>query len=249
MFREYTVLLDPPLYAPAEMRQEIVHPDIPSLDEDHVVVYGPDYKQPGPTTTISAPHRVIDYTGGDYGPTVTGDTLWSIASAMRPDHSVSIQQMMLALLRANPDVFINGNINGLKRGEILRMPELSELQSLSKEEAFAQAKFQNELWEDARDAITGAVTQRPESIETAPEAEVSAVAEEEMAEEVTATEVTTESDTTISIDEGEPELRLVVPVEEGLGPDQAATDSSMAGVDSETLSNELALANESIEAL
>ena len=244
IFREYTVLLDPPIYAPAEMRSEIVHPDIPSMDtgtEDHVVVYGPDYKKSAP---IPVSPRVIDYSGGDYGPTVTGDTLWSLASAMRPDHSVSIQQMMFALLRANPEAFINGNINGLLRGEILRMPEMTEIQSLSKEEAFSQAKIQNELWEDARIAISTSATQRPEGVETAPEAEITESVEEGVAEGVT-----TEPDTTISVDEGEPELRLVVPVEEVLGPDQPATDSSVAGVDSETLSNELALANESVEAL
>ena len=41
---------------------------------------------------------------------------------MRPDSSISVNQMMSALLRANPEAFFNQNINGLKRGQILRMP-------------------------------------------------------------------------------------------------------------------------------
>jgi len=173
LYREYTVLLDPPIYASPE-KQKRLAPSAPVESttgaivrdiEDNQVVYAPEYK-PGRSVPSAAPtvSRPIAYGGGDYGPAVTGDTLWSIASAMRPDSSVSVQQMMFALLRANPEAFINGNINGLKRGHILNLPDSSELRSLTRDEAFAQAQQQNRLWEEARGALATAVTPRPETV-------------------------------------------------------------------------------------
>ena len=248
IFREYTVLLDPPIYEPIIREESTVHPRSPvieSVDKDHTVVYDPTYQQeirPSVTTTP----RTINYTGGDYGPTVTGDTLWSLASAMRPDNSISIQQMMFALLRANPEAFINGNINGLKRGEILHMPDLAEIQSLSKAEAFEQTKLQNNTWDADRYPITETVPVRPEQATE----EITAVepiqeAPAEVTEEPTAT---TQAEVVEMVDEGEPELRLVAP-EEGMKGDETATDAAMGDADSGAIAGELALANESIEAL
>ena len=90
---------------------------------------------------------------GNYG-VVRGDTLWSLARALRPDTSVSIQQMMLALLRTNPGAFSYGNINWLKAGEVLWMPNDFELQALTKTEAFAEVLTQNNIWRAARGYAT-----------------------------------------------------------------------------------------------
>ena len=239
LYREYTVLLDPPIYASPE-KQKRLAPSAPVESttgaivrdiEDNQVVYAPEYK-PGRSVPSAAPtvSRPIAYGGGDYGPAVTGDTLWSIASAMRPDSSVSVQQMMFALLRANPEAFINGNINGLKRGHILNLPDSSELRSLTRDEAFAQAQQQNRLWEEARGALATAVTPRPETV----------ISEEPAIPETT---VTPEIAPVVVPPEGEPELRLVAPAEAGEG---------IAGVtepSSEQLANDLALVSESLEAL
>src|SRR5690606_11319509 len=85
----------------------------------------PDYAEDTgyETEPAPAPAATPGYTGTEYGPTVATDTLWSIASAVRPDDGVSIQQMMLALVRANPEAFIDGNVNGLRRGVILNIPD------------------------------------------------------------------------------------------------------------------------------
>ncbi|WP_155826469.1 type IV pilus assembly protein FimV [Vreelandella zhanjiangensis] len=50
-----------------------------------------------------------------------GDTLWRIAERSKPSE-VSIQQMMLALVEANPDLFPAGNINSLRAGQVLAVP-------------------------------------------------------------------------------------------------------------------------------
>lgn len=74
-----------------------------------------------------------------------GDTLWELALRVRPDASVTVQQTMLALQRLNPDAFIGGNINRVRRGEILQVPELSEIRRLSAAEAVTEVTRQNRL--------------------------------------------------------------------------------------------------------
>src|SRR5690606_4852780 len=103
------------------------------------------------------------YTGTEYGPTVETDTLWSIASAVRPDAGVSIQQMMLALVRANPEAFIEGNVNGLRKGVILRIPDRDEVVSLSTGEALAEVRAQYAAWQGVREAAASAPAERPDT--------------------------------------------------------------------------------------
>ena len=85
---------------------------------------------------------------------VRNDTLWTLARELRPDTSVSIQQMMLALLRTNPDAFSYGNINWLKAGEVLWMPSDFEMQALTQAEAFAEVLAQNNVWRAQRGYAT-----------------------------------------------------------------------------------------------
>jgi len=72
---------------------------------------------------------------GAYGPVASGKTLWSVAEEVRPDASVTIKQMMVALLRANPDAFEGENVNKLKRGSVLRIPGRDEATILTSEQA------------------------------------------------------------------------------------------------------------------
>ena len=85
---------------------------------------------------------------GDRYEVRSNDTLWEIALRARPDSSVSVHQSMMALYRANPEAFINGNINRLRRGQVLRVPDASEMKSLNRSEAvsqFAQATGDSDM--------------------------------------------------------------------------------------------------------
>lgn len=254
LFREYTVLLDPPTYAPDLQFQETVPtksqlrplpvPEPASSgyqptsrpantvieDGGHTVVHNPEYK---PSTAAPAAAYVpnVNYSGGDYS-TSAGDTLWSVASGMRPDNSVSIQQMMMALYRANPEAFINNNINGLKRGQILTAPELSDIQSLSKSDAIEDVKNQNNLWDELRGIVASNVEERPESTG------VSSGQMDESASDSTASAVEAVS--------SDPELRLVAADESTDGVGQGSQEM---GADSETLSKDLSMAQESLATL
>lgn len=72
-----------------------------------------------------------------------GDTLWEIAANTRPDSSVTVQQMMLAIQRANPDAFLNGNINTLLSGRVLRIPSQQDIAAIDRQAAVAQVSQQN----------------------------------------------------------------------------------------------------------
>lgn len=81
-----------------------------------------------------------------YGPTAASETLWSIASRVRPTYAVSTQQMMLAIRAKNPQAFNNPNINSLKKGSILKLPTLSEVQRLDRTQALRIARQHNTNW-------------------------------------------------------------------------------------------------------
>ena len=73
----------------------------------------------------------------------SGDTLWEIALANRGDRSVSVQEMMIAIQFVNPEVFIDQNINLLKAGYRLEMPNERDFDNFNAGEAFAKVEDQN----------------------------------------------------------------------------------------------------------
>ena len=120
--REYTVLLDPPVVTKRHSAPVAT------------ASAGRSTNRTTPTRQRRAP---VVAPGGDYGPVRPNETLWQIAERLRPA-GVSVHQMMMALYHANPDAFLRGNINLLKKGRILHVPELDEIRALDRREAIAQ---------------------------------------------------------------------------------------------------------------
>jgi pilus assembly protein FimV len=242
LFREYTVLLDPPLYDPSRKMkvttapretQEFTTSVISTSEgetEGHVVVYGEEFPR-----HVKGPS--ISYSGDDYGPIRSLETLWSIASAMRPDTSISVNQMMLALLRTNPEAFINNNINMLKRGQVLRMPDESEINELTVNEALAEVKSHHAMWDEIRGTMSADISERPA---------VSVPAEPIASEIATTGEAGGGTQEEI---QSEAELRLVTQTGEGEGSDQVASDDMGADTGATVAPEKLVLAEETIEAL
>ena len=138
MLREYTLLLDPPVFDKSEKASpiEAAATSPATIERDAM----DEFEQ-------TAKREVIFSAGPDsYGPTKTTDTLWAVAKSMRPDASVSIPQMMLALLKENPEAFLDNNINELKAGYILRAPQMETITQLSKAQAAAEANRQYQAW-------------------------------------------------------------------------------------------------------
>lgn len=91
--------------------------------------------------------------GENLAPVRQGQTLSQIAVQLARGSGYSLDQTMLALLRANPDAFIGGNINRLKQGAVLRTPQQDELAQIGAAEATAMVREQAAQWRQARAPI------------------------------------------------------------------------------------------------
>ena len=83
-----------------------------------------------------------------------GDTLFEIARNNQLP-GVSVQQMMMALLAANESSFIDNNINLVRAGANLRIPDSEEASRLTQTQAIAAIGQQDQLWREYRDQIRG----------------------------------------------------------------------------------------------
>ncbi len=139
MLREYTVLLDPPVFLPAP---EAAAPEPAAVDAPRPAPVARPAATPSP---VAAPTATRGEYGADFGPVQRNDTLWAIAQRVRPDASLSTNQVMVALFRANPHAF-DGNINRLRAGAILRVPSRDEIVATSSGQATAEVRRHNEDW-------------------------------------------------------------------------------------------------------
>jgi len=92
-----------------------------------------------------------------------GDTLWGIASKLRGATGYSMNQVMLAIQRVNPGAFGDENVNNLKVGAVLRLPDASTFGDLDRQQAYAQVLVQNGLWDDYVARVSGNVAVAGES--------------------------------------------------------------------------------------
>jgi len=83
---------------------------------------------------------------GEYGPVPRGDSLWAIArSSVRAMDDVSIHQAMVAIYKNNPRAFA-GNMNLLKAGVVLRIPDAEEMTAVSDIRARSMVTEQASTW-------------------------------------------------------------------------------------------------------
>ncbi|MEP6964831.1 MAG: FimV/HubP family polar landmark protein [Polaromonas sp.] len=150
--RDYTMLLDPPNL---RSRATVVEPNAPLLSQpvpSAAPVARPQARAPysPPAAALRpappappSPSKVQaakvpegdPMPAGDKRLTVrSGDTAGRIASVNKPS-SVSLDQMLVALLRSNPDAFIGGNINRIKSGAVLDIPGTQAASAISASEA------------------------------------------------------------------------------------------------------------------
>jgi pilus assembly protein FimV len=208
VLREYTVLVDPPALMPAPRpvtRAPAVAAPAPATT--------PRAATPAPAPT-AAPSGLV---GGEYR-TSRNDTLWQIASEVRPDAGVSMEQTMLGLLEANPNAFYDQNINNLKAGYVLRVPNREEMAAVSQAEALTEVRRQNRLWRDGRTA------------ETKTEIQAAPAAATDSGDAPAAAQVQPEA-----------QLKLVV-------PETGETGAAGTGANVDDMRKELTLAVEAVEA-
>jgi pilus assembly protein FimV len=174
LVREYTVLLDPPVTLgrrPAPVQQA------PMQRTPDSRIAAPAPQTPAPAGRSAVAPSDVTWAGSpavdEYGPTQRNDTLWGIASQVRTE-GASMAQMMIALQRANPQAFINQNINNLKVGQVLRIPRADEVRQLSRREASIAYSEQLQDWQadsqPSEMAAEGAAADQPMGTEQPAEA-------------------------------------------------------------------------------
>jgi len=174
MLREYTLLLDPPVYAPAQTAvatpqipvRETAPPESPQYAQEpgeepspaEQPLQRPVAQQPVQRANAQSAQPVderrqaLKPSASNEYQTQSYDTLWEIASNFAPP-GATVQQTMLAIQELNPQAFINGNINLLKKGQVLRLPDEQQIGSRSVPQALRQVAEQNNAWRESRGMV------------------------------------------------------------------------------------------------
>ncbi|MES2413241.1 MAG: FimV/HubP family polar landmark protein [Pseudomonadota bacterium] len=174
--RDYTMLFDPPSLranvaptAPVFTRPATPPPVAPPAGGIASIPYSPPTQPavrvvPPPSAPVvqrpSPPPRPPALArapaGGNQVTVKAGDTAGAIAAQTKPA-SISLDQMLLALLRSNPDAFIAGNINRLKSGALLDIPSAEDAASVAPGEASRTIVAQSRDFNDFRRKLADGV--------------------------------------------------------------------------------------------
>jgi pilus assembly protein FimV len=152
--REYTLLLDPPLYTaqsviPAAVQRPVTAASSAPRAQPPAARPAAPTTQPASAGTAAA----TPLAGNEYK-TTANDNLWDIASRARSGGSV--HQAMLAIQDLNPQAFIDNNINRMKSGQVLRLPDAQQINSRTQSAAIAQVNEQTAAWREGRSVAASA---------------------------------------------------------------------------------------------
>jgi pilus assembly protein FimV len=163
LLREYTVFLDPPTQAaqaPIPRVDKRKNPPVaepspapaPAAAEPSAESPAePEQMQPSAAPASSAPAEPGQ---GEYGPVASGETLWEIAKDWSRGSGMDLNKVMIAIQRENPNAFLRGNINLLKRGAILRMPRAEDVRNMSTAAAISEVSEQTEAFRGSKPSET-----------------------------------------------------------------------------------------------
>lgn len=214
LLRGYTVFLDLPVFAG---KQSFLNSGIAQADNPvsggaakKKTTSAPDQSE---TSTSSVAGGASSQTGSYR--VQSGDTLWGIAARNRPQGS-SVQQVMQAIYERNSGAFVNGNMNVLKKGAVLDLPDASAISAVDDRQAKHQVALSAEQLQSqlaSRELLSS------EPIESV------------------APEKTTQSDGVLRL------LSTGAGADSGSG---GAADSPSEGLSREVLENDLAIAQEGL---
>ena len=184
MIREYTVLLDLPVYADDSPSRAInlsnaapaASPNVPlaasaaptgqarepggsigAVDRAPPVARSPAQQQDLPPADNPSEYRIQHH-----------DTMWRIATTLRPSSYVTTQQTMLALAKKNPQAFVNGNVNQIKSGYVLRVPSEAEVRDIDHQAAVEEIRLQAKEWRGEKVARAAKTKASPNTASAAP---------------------------------------------------------------------------------
>jgi pilus assembly protein FimV len=206
LVREYTLLLDPPEYKgpqaiaaapavkpavpeapvaqplpPVESKPE-AKPAAPAAEASPITAAPAPEERPAPEQAPAEKAPVekapVEKAAEKTFEVKRGDTLGGIARANLPP-GVTLNQMLIAIYRANPDAFIRENINLVRAGRILNIPSEDSLSGVNVQEANRLVQAHRGEWEEYRSrlaaqpakadaaqgqrAVTGKIEAKPEA--------------------------------------------------------------------------------------
>jgi pilus assembly protein FimV len=173
LVREYTFLLDPPEYTspPSVLSELPAFDEVPGLVNAPISSSGLPAGSGNPAIDNEVrsrafaqvqekgtlPIRVIAREGSEKHEVVRGDTLRRIAEGKQRE-GISLDQMLVGLFRANPSAFDGSNMNRLRTGAVISVPERSALETVSPKEARKIIVAQSADWNSYRDKLAVAVS-------------------------------------------------------------------------------------------
>jgi pilus assembly protein FimV len=143
VYRSYTILLDPPSYKLTTIKKQ----HTPGRANE-VLKEQPGVIDQAVQTEVNHNPQSVDTVGEElnYGPTRANETIWQIAQRYR-NNDVLLQQMILAIVGANPDAFAESNLNGLKENSTLTIPSTSVAKTIPAEQAKLEVFAHDSAWQ------------------------------------------------------------------------------------------------------
>lgn len=141
--REYTALLDPPGFG-----ERVAEKSLPVVPGSKLTADAAPPQKPKVNVAaagMSTAEKTVDAQSADTYTTKRGDTLRQIAVKVKLE-DVSVEQMLVGLYQANTSAFAGGNINRLKAGETLLIPNTETVQAISQDDAVKEIKLQTAHW-------------------------------------------------------------------------------------------------------
>ncbi|HEY0905776.1 MAG TPA: FimV/HubP family polar landmark protein [Methylophilus sp.] len=186
LVKEYTLLLDPPGFESNYVSEPVTLPGSP---ETAAATAAPTKTTPSPVTSDTFSSEQLDahehpdalkpepgkqkasrakqdkpkaeVVQSEAGVEVQrGDTLNQIARQFKPEDA-SVEQMLAALYQSNPAAFDGKNMNRLKVGKILKLPDHSILAGITQQQAQQLVSAQTADWEAYKNALAKAVEHAP----------------------------------------------------------------------------------------
>lgn len=170
LVREYTFLLDPPEITAGQASRPVADARIVETvrgggaAEDRPASVRGAASRPAPSPKVAAePKKTAENNGTRI--VRQGETLRKIADENKYD-GVSLEQMLVGLFQSNPDAFIGQNVNRLKSGAILNIPEKSAVEAVSPNEAKKIYVAQAADWNAYRQKLAASTAKTPAKDET-----------------------------------------------------------------------------------
>lgn len=189
LVREYTVLLDPPGYSepqeavapvelpvaaavPAARPEMAAQPDVakplelPAAVKPEAKAIIPPARKPPVKAAGKEEIAAAKPAAETYGPVKKGENLSGIAVALKSE-GISLEQMLVALFKSNKQAFDGDNMNRLKAGQILRVPEAGQIEAVEKSAAVTEVKAHSVDWHAYRQKLAAAVADAKPATEEA----------------------------------------------------------------------------------